>query len=82
MLHRNVASSVNNISRVFSAANLASIRQNVARFNLVKCSRSLAERPREPLFLRYTEEDNALGDLFIIAGKSLVASRRSQCGTF
>ena len=55
-----------------TSAELNCLSDRVPTFT-VKCSRSLAERPREPLFLRYTEEDNALGDLFIIAGKSLVA---------
>lgn len=45
-----------------------------------------------PIFLSFSESqplhettgffNSLLGDLFIIAGKSLVASRRCQCGTF
>src|SRR5260370_8114465 len=46
-------------ARVF-AANLASIRQNLARFNLVKCTRSLAELPPNPLFLPYPQHANTL----------------------
>ena len=67
------------------AATQAQTAQEILDFPVVCGTGTRGGRPwngHASLCSYYTEEDNALGDLFTIAGKSLVASRRCQCTTF